>query len=339
MSESKRPTINEIARMARVSKGTVSKILNNKPGIGAETRKRVLDLVRHLDYTPNSSARALAVQRTNNIGLIVPFEAARSPDGSYWSSLITSVARQAAENQHDLILFTPQAEGKLDELYESILRFRKVDGLIIGAALLNKENFSHLLASRMPFTLLGQNKNFQHYSVDVDNREAAYRMTRYILGHGFNRPAYLAGPLELLYNQNRLDGYQDAMREAKLRPLFHSAEFYRSTSVRQALDRTLEEGPIDSLFVGAGGDFLFDVLGRLRERSIDPAGLGLVVFDDYRFLDFMDPKITALTQPLEKIGQEATRMLLSLIEGNLPEEGIKILEAGIHPRGSCRDQV
>src|SRR5690554_1871285 len=112
MSESKRLTINEIARIARVSKGTVSKILNNKPGIGAETRKRVLDLVRHLDYTPNSSARALAVQRTNNIGLIVPFEAARSPDGSYWSSLITSVARQAAENQHDLILFTPQAEGK-----------------------------------------------------------------------------------------------------------------------------------------------------------------------------------------------------------------------------------
>lgn len=334
----KRLTINEIAKIARVSKGTVSKILNNKPGIGADTRRRVMELVNHLDYIPNSSAQALAFNRTMNIGLVVPHVAAASLNGSYWSSLVTAIVQRAARDRYHLMLFTPQAEGHLEEVYDSVLRSRKVDGLIIGAELIDKRSISRMLLTDLPFVLVGQNEDFQHYSVDVDNRSAAAAMTRYMLAHGFQRPAYLSGPLGYLYNRERLLGYQEAMQEAGLLAFSASAAEYTRSFVFREVDKMLKDAPnTDSIFVGAGGDFLFDVLSRLRDHGVDPHNLGLAVFDDYRFLDYMDPKITAVSQPIDRIGAEATQMLLDLIDKKSPIRPRVVLQTSIHARGSCRD--
>jgi len=334
----KRVTINDIARRARVAKGTVSKVLNNKPGIGEETRKRVLDLVKELDYHPSSMAQALANQRTSNIGLVIPYEAGQSLNGSYWSALITSITREAARKNYNLLLLTPGSEGEMSEIYQSVLHTRRVDGLIISSEHIEKQDIQQLSHGKLPFILIGKNSESPYYSVDIDNHYASRSMTEHILNHGFRKVGFIAGPMKYEYNKERLEAYTQVLAEQGLQPHSSESREYKTESIYQAVDELLDASPeLDAIFIGAGGEFLYDVLSRLAFRKIDTGEIGLAVFDDYRYLDFMEPRLTAVRQPLEAVGSHCVIRLLNLIAGKQMDNLNLVLPTSITVRGSCRE--
>ena len=338
--ENRNITIKEIARLAGVSKGTISKVINNRPGVGEETRRKVLDLIEHLDYHPSSVAQALANNRTSNIGLIIPHEAGHSLNGSYWSSLITSITQRAAQAKYNIMLFTPRFEGELEEMYESVLRSKKVDGLIIGAELMEKRTMSRLLLTNLPFVLIGKNPEFQHYFVDIDNYLAAKSMTQHMIRHGFQRVGFIGGPREFYYNLEREKGYRDALTEKGLDGQSVGVEEYTTELIYAGIDQLIRVFPdVDSIFIAVGGDFMFDALTRIKARGMDIDKIGLAVFDDYRYIDFMEPRLTAVKQPLETLGIQATQMLLNLISHSSVSKQEIILPTTITPRGSCRESL
>ena len=328
-------TINEIAKMAQVSKGTVSKILNNKPGIGEETRNRVLELINRLGYHPNSLAQGLANNRTNTVGLVIPHEAGKSLNGSYWSSIITSITQRAAEDNYNLMIFTPKEEGHLEELYSSITTARRVDGLIIGAEQLDKKSMSHLILTGIPFVLIGRNPNFQHFSVDIDNAYASQAMTEYMIEKGFKKIGFISGPLCFHYNIERSTSYRRTMEKHSLTPIMSEAKAYVTDDIKNAVNKIISQSPdLDALFIGAGGDFLFDILKHLKMIGIDPNKLGITVFDDYPYLDFVKPQLTAVKQPLELLGKTAMECLIRSINNEqLPLS--EPLKTSITIRSSC----
>ncbi len=322
--------------MADVSKGTVSKALNNKPGIGDETRQRILNIVEEMGYRPDSSAKALSNRKTSNIGLIIPHEAGQSLDNAYWPVLVSSITEEAAENGYNLMLFTPRREGALDEMYDSLISSNKTDGLIIGSELLDRKQIDLLEESDIPFILLGKHPEADHHFVDIDNAFAARSMTEYLLNRGYRKIALLTGPGSYYYNRMRLDAYKEAMENRNLPVLHVEADEYDSPSVTRALDRIYSSGPRpDAIFAGAGGDFLYTILEKLRELPEAEQPEGICVFDDDRSLDFIGPGLTAVRQPVQELGRAAAKGILYLIENPELKQIRRIFKTTIIERGSC----
>ena len=152
-------TIQDIADLAKVSKGTVSRVINGGPGVGAETRKRILKLIEELDYQPNASAQGLASRRSCNIGVIIPHTGSYSMSTTYWPTLLSAITEKAASQDYNVLLSTARSEQDVDSAYRSILKGKRVDGLIVGADSLVKTT-GRAFIERVPFVMVGKVRPF-----------------------------------------------------------------------------------------------------------------------------------------------------------------------------------
>jgi len=325
--------------MAAVSPGTVSKVLNDAPGVGSETRGRVLDLVRQLDYHPDAAARSLVVRRTGSIGVIIPHNGSYSMASAYWPVLLTAITDRAAERDLNVLLSTARAEEDVDSAYRSILRGRRVDGLVVGAEQFGQKQLMELLVKGFPFVMVGKSPFVAHWCVDVDNTGGAYLATRHLLGLGRRRVAMLAGPEAYPSVHDRVEGYRRAMEEAGLEARVEHCGYQEAPDVPSsvaAVERLLEARPrYDGLFVGAGDLATSALAVAARHGVAVPGDVGLVVFDDHPYYDRFTPALTAVSQPIRDLGQAAFDMLFALMSGQPPERRELILPTRLVVRASC----
>lgn len=331
-------TIQRIADLAGVSKGSVSKALNGQKGIGEETRTRILRLVQELDFQPDSSARALALQRTGTIGLLIPHSVDASMSGQYWGSVLAGIGRRASRAGLKVLVLNAPEEGDVRGALNPVLRRRTVDGLVLGGDLIDKPSLSTLVLHNLPFVLFGRNPEFTHYCVDIDSDQGTTLLVNHMIDQGYRRIGAIFGPETYAYVPERRDAYRRVLRD---RGVSWSAEAhtpYVSPSIRATLAGLLDRHPdMDALFVGAGGDFLLDCLGVLQDRNVPMPQFGLGVFDDYAFLDILRPKVTAIRQPLVEAGEAALTMLEDLIEGRTPPSPWIKLPTKLVVRQSCSE--
>ncbi|KGE72652.1 LacI family DNA-binding transcriptional regulator [Spirochaeta lutea] len=354
-----RITISEIARLAGVTKGTVSKVLNGRSDVGEETRERVMAIVRRVDYHPSSAAQSLASRRSNCIGLLLPLDPDHPLDESYWAELIAATVHRSAEAGYSIILLSPRRGSDTGPIYEQALRSRQVDGIIVIAELLDPRGARLLLESEIPFVTLGRTQSFEHYRVDTDNRESGRMAARHLAASGCRIPGIITGPRGLGYNQERLDGFMDILGPKCLQA---ESRDYQTSSIRKAMASLFggdshAPGQIpDGLYISAGGNLMFKSLAWLREHghlnhpgtltrtdhphgsesrpeaSGIPALETLVVNDDYEYLDFFYPPMAAIRQPVEALGSQAVDMLLSLLEGRPPEQPHRLVPGSLNIR-------
>jgi len=331
-------TINKIAELAGVSKGTVSKVLNDHRGISASTRERVLRLVKQLDYHPDASARALALQKTGVLGFLIPHEAGSSLTGHYWTIVLSGISQQAARSGYNLLVLTTPKEGDIQGALNHILKRSTVDGLIIGSELLDKESLSTLVLRKIPFVLLGRNPDFQHYCVDVDSVRGTVEMINHMVRQGYRKIGALFGPGYYPYTRERYAAYSQALQSNGITWSASAFSEYKSATIRKNLETLLDAHPeMDSLYLASGGDFMYDVLKVLKERNVRLPDFGLGVFDDYPFMELLTPAITAIRQPLFEAGQEAALLLQRLIDGSTPSGSVVQLPTTLITRESCRE--
>jgi LacI family transcriptional regulator len=329
-------TINQIAELAQVSKGTVSKVLNGHRGISSGTRDRILKLVKQLDYHPDASARALALQKTGVLGFLIPHEAATSLTGNYWTAVLSGTSHQAAQAGYNLLVLTPPQEGDLQGALDQVLKRSTVDGLIIGSELLDRQSLADLVLRKVPFVLLGRNPDFEHYAVDIDNAQGTQLMIQHMVTQGYRKIGALLGPSHYPYTREREDAYLKALADSGLSWTASRHCDYRSQSIRSALESLLDSHPdMDGLFLASGGDFLFDTLKIFRARKITVPEFGLGTFDDYPFMELLSPPVTAIRQPLLSAGGEAVHLLLQLIQKTTPVQRLVTLPTSLVKRESC----
>lgn len=323
-------TIRGIAELAGVAKSTVSKALNGHPDVGPETRARILELVRSLGYVPDASARAVATGRTGTIGIIIPMKPGPVIQGRYWSAVVGAAATSAAHYGQDLLMLVPREEGEVVSAYPAMLNSRKVDGVIIGSEVLHEHDVDPLTEADIPFVLLGTNPWVPHYSIGTDNRGGARAMTRHLAELGYERIGILAGSGDFPYVADRIEGWREALRERGLREGPVVTEQGTEEDIRGAAD-TIVDADADAIFVAAGNEAMISVLRRLRERGVaDELGLG--VFDDDPVFDLIEPKVSAVVQPLEEIGVRAVDVLLRIMDGVGPVTKEVVLPTTLNAR-------
>jgi DNA-binding LacI/PurR family transcriptional regulator len=328
-------TIKDIATLAKVSQGTVSKVLNNAPGVAVETRKRIQKLIDELEYHPNASAQSLASRRTDNIGVIIPHTGVYSMSSAYWPILLTSITEKAAARGLNVVLSTARSEEDVDSAYRSILRGRRVDGLIIGSEQFGRKQLAELLFKGFPFVMVGKSPFLNHCYVDVDNAGGSASATRYLIGLGHRRIVMFAGPEHYPSVVERVEGYRAAMTAAGLEPtVLHAA--YHAETASEKIARLFEARPLPTALFVAAGDLVAAALRTASALGLTiPSDLALVVFDDHPYYQYISPAITAVSQPIHDLGQAAVDMLFTLMDGKEPEKSNRILPTKLIVRSSC----
>jgi DNA-binding LacI/PurR family transcriptional regulator len=329
-------TIRDIAEMAKVSKGTVSRVLNEGPGVGKDTRQRVLKLIESLDFHPNASARGLAARRTNTIGFVIPHTSRYSMTSTFWPVLLTTITEQAATRGINVLLSTTRSEDDVDSAFRAILRGRRIDGAIVGAEQVGERQLAELLMKNIPFVMVGKRPHVTPWCVDVDNAAGARMATEHLMGMGHSSIAMLAGPVHLPYVQDRVRGFQQAMSAKGLDGSLILHCPYQTEEVIRAARQALDGSHQTTAIFLAAGDLVLGTLKACHEldRAV-PEDLSLVSFDDHPFFAHFSPAITAVSQPLEEMGRAAVDMLFQLMDGKEPPRRAVVLPPLLVERGSC----
>ena len=336
-AKEKKMTIKEIASIAGVSKGTVSRVINDIEGVGPKTRARIKKLIKEYNYQPNAFARGLAEQKTRNIGIIIPHEPGYFLSNDYWPHLLSSISRYAVNSGYSILVSTTYAEGEIDSVYQSIFVGNKVDGLIIGTEIINEEQIKNLLKQDLPFIMIGKSPYFDNYYIDIDNYNATEKLTAHVIRQGYKKILFIAGPTIYPNVKERIDGFYHAInRTAGCTGKVFSTAYDKPDMEFIKSEITGGYKP-DALILGAG-DFALKVLMLLKIlKIVIPEDIGLASFDTLDFYDVFTPGITSIRQPVDDMGKTASSMLFDRLLKIDLKPSYRILDCVLEIRESCNE--
>ncbi len=339
MKRKKRVTSHDVARLAGVSRTTVSLVLNNAPNahISPETRRRVLEAARQLNYHPNAVARSLVSQRTMTLGLVL----CQTPEQVFADPFLPQVllgVNTVAQARGYRILLETVADTNGDG-YTTLALEKRIDGFILSGPRSNDQALRALHEEGFPIVLLGQLRDTDIPFVDVDNEAAAYTAVEHLIRLGHKRIALITnGPLEYTASQDRLAGYRRALEAHGIpyEPCLVAEGAFKEESGQAAMERILTNRPWPTAVFAAGDAVALGAMVALRRRGIRiPEDMALVGFDDIPLAAYVDPPLTTVRLPAYELGREAAKLLIDIVEGVEPEQTRILLETTLVVRASC----
>lgn len=308
-------TIKDVARHAGLSVTTVSRALNNYDDVAAETRVRVEEIARALDYHPNAMARSLQGSYSNTMGLLIPLVLHRSYD-TFWLEFIGGVAATCAARAMDLLVATSDCNDEVGHGLQSLARGRRVDGVLVCDVRQDDPRVAYLQKRRFPFVAFGRTLGLHDYPyIDVDGAAGVMQAVDYLIRLGHRRIGYFGVDPAFSFSHYRFAGYRHALLSAGLpydaALVRHDLSEGDATTALAAL-LALDEPPT-AIFAAA--DFL--ALAALKAARVVglcvPDDLSLAVFDDSILVQHAEPALTAISQPNRRIGEEAAALLLDRV--------------------------
>jgi LacI family transcriptional regulator len=338
-----RSTIADIAREARVSQATVSRVLNDKAeGVGAETRQRVKDVMARLRWQPCGMARGLATGRSRAVGLVVPDIA-----DPFYPLIIKGAEETLRRVGYGTFLCDSDHDVAKEREHVRILVEKRVDGVILNSGASDFGPQMEMLERHgVPCVLLDRVVEGRRPppGVFADNRGGAAMAVGYLLDGGARRLCFLNGPPELAISRLRRQGVDDAVRARRLDPaaVLHATGDYSVGSGERAVEALLgarRRPPFDALFA-ANDRMAIGALRALKRRGVRvPEDVELVGFDDIELATLVEPPLTTVAQPAFEMGQRSAELLLQLIEGVRPRRRTVVLAPSFVVRGTTRSRT
>ena len=331
----------DVAKLAGVSRTTVSFVLNDVPGvkITEETRQRVLQAARELNYYPTAAARSLASGKTKRIGLVLGEGKKRLSADAFLPAFLQGIT--ASVHRRGYLLVLQMAEDvPSHEAYVRLIREQQVDGLILSGPRSDDPSLPELAEDEFPLILHGRLGSCIMPCVDVDNQAGAYQAVTHLIGLGHSRIGFVSNaPLSYSGAQDRFAGYKQALAEHMLpleEELVRTAAFMPEAG--QAAMRELLELPERPTAVFAAGDVVaIGVMSAIQAASLKiPEDIAVVGFDDIFLAAHTQPPLTTVRVPAYGLGWTAAEMLISLIEGE--DASSVTLETELVIRDSCGGQ-
>ncbi len=327
----------EIAKESGVSRSTVSRVINNDPRVSPETRLRVQEVIRRLNYQPNPMARSLAGGRSRIIGLVIPIGVGRIFADPYIPQLIQGVSSACSARNYLVMLWAAEPEDERSTM-QKILQNRLLDGVIISSMLMDDPLLEALPGSQMPFVAIGRHPGNPHiHYVDVDNIRSSREMVEFMLRQGSRRPGTICGPLRMIAGVDRLQGYREALEQWDLpvQPERIVMGDFSEESGYAGMQKLLLQDP-DAVFA-ASDAMAAGALRAITEAGLQvPGDIALTGFDDMPFAARMSPPLTTVRQPILKVGAAAAETLINVIERDGNELHQVILPTELIIRESCR---
>jgi LacI family transcriptional regulator len=328
-------TIQDVAKKAKVSVSTVSRVLNGKVDVASDTKDRIHSVIDNLGYTTNLAARSMRSFRKNLIGLIMP-------DVAYPFAIevMKGVNRAIAESEFDLLVYTTgdvrkSGRASHEQKYVSLLTNSISDGVILVAPVADELHVDAPIVSIDP---LASTPNFP--AVHATNYQGAIEAMEYLIGLGHKRIGYIGGRAELESANRRLKGYREALEKAGLPiddSLIVSGDYTTETGVSGARQLLALENPPTAIF-SSNDQMAMGVYQVAQELGVRiPEDLSVVGFDNITESKYMG--LTTVDQFISEMGYVATQILIKLINGESLEEQTYRMQTKLVIRNSCRQFV
>jgi LacI family transcriptional regulator len=333
-----RATIRDVAKKAKVSHQTVSRVINGHDSVTPETRERVADAIRELEYVPSQVARSLTSNRTHTLGMVTT-----DVSDHFFAEAVAGADVEARKHGYFLIIGSIEPGAEDDErTYLRLLLERRVEGLIIAVPRLRLADDDMLagVATRLPTVVVASDIELTGADhVDIDNRHGGLEATQYLLSQGHRRIATITGPLDWPSARARLDGYRDALRgraSAEAQIVEPSLD-WGLDSGRRAAERLLGLTPRPTAIFAQSDLLALGAISALRAHGLRvPDDVSIIGFDDIPVAQVFDPPLTTLRQPMREVGQLAARLVADPRTGTRRGKATRrhVLRAPLVIRGS-----
>ncbi len=316
-------TIYDVAKLARVGIGTVSRAINNSQQIKPETKERVMRAIEELGYTPHAMAQGLARRKTGIIAAIMPFYT-----GHFYHELMRGMQRALVSISYDLILYYVEQSEKRDHFLDRTLREKRCDGVLVISMDVPEEFQKKYAEAELPMVLVDRSQTGID-SVRVENEDGALQATRYLISHGHRRIAMISGNSNSMPARERHAGYVRALREAGIEPdeqLYLPAERldaapelqendgFNEKAGQAATEKLLQEsGEKFTAIFGASDILTIGAMKAIRAAGLRiPEDIALVGFDDIELSSYLG--LSTMKQPMFDMGNLAVKRLMEKIE-------------------------
>ncbi|QRK11363.1 LacI family DNA-binding transcriptional regulator [Archangium violaceum] len=302
----------DVAKLARVSHQTVSRVLHDSPHVKGDTRQRVLDAIRQLNYRPNTVAQALVTGRTMVIGVVSFDTALYGP-----ASTLIGIEEAAHEAGYAISITSLRSLNRASVL-DAVLRLRNqgVDGVVVIAPQKTAVEALRHLPPGVPVVTVEAGANSPVPMVAVDQRGGAMAATQHLLDLGHRTVWHIAGPADWIEAEQRVAGWRAALKKAgaPAPPLLRGDW---SAHSGYELGRQLVQTPdVTAVFV-ANDQMALGLLCQLHEAGREiPRQISIVGFDDIPEAAYFTPPLTTVRQDFAEVGRRCIHLLLGQLEGS-----------------------
>jgi LacI family transcriptional regulator len=327
-------TIRDVAEAAGVSVSTVSRVLNDKDDVAPETYQKVQQIIEELSYTRNLAAKSMRSRRMNIIGLFAP-----DVGDPFIVQVMKGVNQAITELDYDLIVYTG-GQFKRESAADRERRFVSLlgGGITDGVIVVTPAATSFPTAS--PVVVIDPNvETHDCPAVIATNREGALTAVEYLISLGHRRIGFISGRPELQSAVRRLQGYQDGLMQAGIpldTDLIQAGDYSRQTGVA-CTQRLLNLSDPPTAIFASNDQSATGAIKAIFEAGLRvPDDISVVGFDNVPEVAYTHPGLTTVDQCIEKMGYNATEMLISLIEGDALENDLYKVPTRLVVRDSCR---
>jgi len=314
-------TLEDVAKLAGVSHMTVSLVIRNDKRITEETRQKVLKAIKQLNYQPNYLARGLAGGKTNTIAVVATFFSS-----FFELNILKGMETISNEPEYYLNQYATRGDYKIKKkILMNLVNSKRADGVIVLNIKPSADIVRFYKKNNVPLILIEEEVKGVH-TIKSDNISGAKKATNYLIKKGKRKIGLVIGKYEskfsALSSKERFDGYKLALEENGIeidkRMIFQIEDFYFEDGIK-ALEYFITEGiKPDAIFCAAGDMVAMGILKEAQKRKIKiPDDIAIIGFDDIVVSEIVNPPLTTVRQPIEKMGQEAYKLAVNAIEGKI----------------------
>lgn len=310
--ETKKLTIDDIARELNISKTTVSRAISGKGRIGQETRERVLRYIRENNYKPSAIAKGLAQSKTYNLAFVMPGDYSNA-ELPFFQKCMWGICTRASQMNYDVIIAMVE-EGDLSQLIR-LIEHHKIDGAILSRTMEKDETVSCLMANDIPFVTVGLFEDGRIVQIDNDHFGACKELVGILLHKGIHKIALIGGNARYIVNQKRLLGFREAHMQAGI-PI-DSDLIYMDVESEKRVENIVDEILLKKAeCIICMDDFLCGyVLNKLNKNNIRiPEDIKVASFYNSSFLEHHQPAVTALKFDVQELGMACCNILMDCID-------------------------
>lgn len=328
-------TIDEIAKLSKVSISTVSKALNGYTEISEETRKRVVAIADQLGYMPNATAQSLVRKRSNTIGVV--YEVEYGLKNLFFSGVLEAFRKVVESRGYDILLLSHNTESGLD--YLKHCNSKNVDAVLVVSGGDNQEAIKKLYQSPLAVLTLDPHEKGPN-SIFSDSYHSIRRSCKYLFELGHKRIAFINGSYTNFIGRERLRAYLDFMHEKGLEPLYlpdKSNESYSYEEGHQTMKMIFETYGLPEAVCSVSDLMAIGAINYLNTHGFSvPDDVSVIGFDDLHVCEIVTPKLTTVRQNYEAFGQLACETLLGMMDGKVRTIEPIVVETEIIVRDSCK---
>jgi LacI family repressor for deo operon, udp, cdd, tsx, nupC, and nupG len=327
--------IADVAKLANVSTATVSRVISNSGTVKKETKEKILEAIKKLNYQPNMLARQLRRLETNTILVVVP-----DITNPFFSNVLRGIEYVAIKSGYQVILGDAQNSVEREKSYFTIVRQKKADGIILLTARANKQMLEEL-ANEHPVVLACEYiEGSKIPTVSIDNISSARKVTEYLIRLNHKRIGHITGPLNIVVGRDRLKGFQQAMSQYGLdveSRFVQEGDFTFESGFNLMKKFLAVDHPPTAIFA-ANDEMAIGAIKAAKTSGLRiPEDLSVIGFDDIKFASIVEPALTTVAQPTFNMGKKAMELLINLISNNEIEKDQYILDDELILRDSCKE--